>query len=229
MLKINRLETHDRYQHFMQDQSEGLAQGAEACLKTHPIAIAIQQRSPYVYLFAHPRTADDGVTKRMLWQPRISRPSPQTNSYLFRAQSNTDLIEICWLLPPREMWKEFEKGKGGDLLDHLLPSYARLLNSFTIFPGGRVGFLGGGQTECYAPLTLSFVRDQFSIIGHFEDCAIDVIPFLDTFFSLGRVGVEVVEHLRDGDGFLLLRESLTDQHFHGCATVTNFLLHQNLH
>lgn len=111
MLKINRLETHDRYQHFMQDQSEGLAQGAEACLKTHPIAIAIQQRSPYVYLFAHPRTADDGVTKRMLWQPRISRPSPQTNSYLFRAQSNTDLIEICWLLPPREMWKEFEKGK----------------------------------------------------------------------------------------------------------------------
>lgn len=110
-MKIDRLETHDRYEHFMQDQSEGLAKGAEECLKTNPISLAIQEKSPYVYLFAHPRTADDGVSKRMLWQPRISRPLPQTNSYLFRAQSRTDLIEICWLLPPREMWSEYEIGK----------------------------------------------------------------------------------------------------------------------
>lgn len=111
VLKVDRLETHDRYKHFMQDQSEGLAKGAETCLKTNPIALAIQQKSPYVYLFAHPRTADDGVTKRMLWQARISRPTPQTNSYLFRAISNSDLIEICWLLPPREMWDQYESGK----------------------------------------------------------------------------------------------------------------------
>jgi hypothetical protein len=46
----------------------------------------------------------------MIWQARISRPRPQTNSYLFRAKSNTDIIEICWLLPPKETWKQYEKG-----------------------------------------------------------------------------------------------------------------------
>ena len=47
----------------------------------------------------------------MLWQPRLTRPKAQTNSYLFRAQSNSDVIEVCWLLPPREMWDQYSKGK----------------------------------------------------------------------------------------------------------------------
>jgi len=46
----------------------------------------------------------------MLWQPRLTKPTAQTNSYLFRAQSNTDILEICWLLPPREMWAQYKKG-----------------------------------------------------------------------------------------------------------------------
>ncbi len=109
-MKLNRLETHDRYKHFINDQWEMVSKGAEQCLKENPDSLAIQQKCPYVYLFAHPRTADDGVTKRLLWQPRISRPKPQTNSYCFRAQSNTDLIEVCWLLPPNEMWDQYEEG-----------------------------------------------------------------------------------------------------------------------
>ena len=76
-----------------------------------PFSLAIQEKCPYVYMFAHPRTADDGITKRMLWDPRISRPAPQTNSYLFRAQSKSDIIEVCWILPPREMWDSYGKGK----------------------------------------------------------------------------------------------------------------------
>lgn len=110
-MKINRLETHDRLQHLVKDQSANIFQGAEDCLKKNPDSLAIQEKSPYVYLFAHPRTADDGVTKRMLWQPRLSVPEAQTNSYLFRAMSKTDVIEIIWLIPPKEMWAQYEKGK----------------------------------------------------------------------------------------------------------------------
>ncbi len=109
-MKLNRLETHDRLQHFVKDQSLNIFQGAEDCLKKNPDSLAIQEKSPYIYIFAHPRTADDGVTKRMLWQPRLSIPKAQTNSYLFRALSHSDLIQIVWMIPPREMWSQYDKG-----------------------------------------------------------------------------------------------------------------------
>jgi hypothetical protein len=109
-MKINRLETHDRLLHFKKDQSSNIFQGAEDCLKKNEDSLFLQSKSPYVYIFAHPRTCDDGVTKKMYWQPRLKKPESQTNSYLFRAISNTDLIEICWLLPPREMWSQYEEG-----------------------------------------------------------------------------------------------------------------------
>lgn len=110
-MKINRLETHDRLQHFVKDQSVNIFQGAEDCLKKNPDSLAIQEKSPYIYLFAHPRTSDDGLSKRMLWQPRLSIPKAQTNSYLFRAISKSDIIEVIWLIPPREMWPQYDKGK----------------------------------------------------------------------------------------------------------------------
>lgn len=109
-MKLNRLETHDRLQHFIKDQSEIMAKGIQDCLKVNPLSLAIQDRSPYIYIFGHPRTADDGVNKRMLWQPRLTKPQAQTNSYLFRAQSKTDLLQICWCLPPEEMWSQYQKG-----------------------------------------------------------------------------------------------------------------------
>ncbi len=109
-MKLNRLETHDRLQHFKQDQSINIAHGAEECLKHNRLSIGLQQHSPYIYLFAHPRTADDGVTKKMYWQPRLCKPLAQTNSYLFRAISKTDQMEVCWLLPPEEMWSQYDKG-----------------------------------------------------------------------------------------------------------------------
>lgn len=108
-MKLNRLETHDRLVHFVKDQSQTIWQGAEECLKKNPDSLRMQEKSPYIYVFAHPRTADDGVTKRLLWQPRLTRPKSQSNSYLFRAISKTDLIEVCWLIPPRELWKQFRK------------------------------------------------------------------------------------------------------------------------
>lgn len=110
-MKLNVLEAHDRLKYLIKDQSSNIFQGAEDCLKKNPLSLAIQEKSPYVYIFAHPRTADDGVNKRLLWQPRLSIPEAQTNSYLFRAISNTDMIEVVWMLPPKELWKQYENGK----------------------------------------------------------------------------------------------------------------------
>ncbi len=109
-MKINRLETHDRLQHLKKDQALNLSQGCEDCLKRNSLSLSLQHHSPYIYIFAHPRTSDDGVTKRMLWQARLSRPSAQTNSYLFRAQSHSDIVEVCWMIPPMEMWDQYRKG-----------------------------------------------------------------------------------------------------------------------
>lgn len=109
-MKINRLETHDRLSHFKEDQSANVFKGAEECLKSNEDSLFYQDHSPYVYLYAHPRTEENG-DKCLYWQPRLTRPIPSENSYLFRAQSKTDTIEVCWIIPPKPLWPEFEKGK----------------------------------------------------------------------------------------------------------------------
>ena len=107
-MKVNVLEAHDRLKHLIKDQSANIFQGAEDCLKKNPLSLAIQEKSPYLYIFAHPRTADDGVNKRLFWQPRLSIPESQSNSYLFRAISHTDLIEVVWMIPPKELWGQLK-------------------------------------------------------------------------------------------------------------------------
>lgn len=116
-MKLNRLETHDRLEHFIKDQSQNIWMGAEECMKKNSLSLQLQDRSPYIYIFAHPRTDDDGVTKRMLWQPRLTKPKAQTNSYLFRAISKTDVVEVCWLLPPEDLWPQYKRG---NLTEHEL-------------------------------------------------------------------------------------------------------------
>lgn len=120
-MKLNRLETHDRLKHLIKDQSVNIFKGAEDCLKRNPLSLAIQEKSPYVYLFAHPRTDDTGTKKRMLWQPRLSIPKAQSNSYLFRAISKSDLIEVCWILPAKELWGQYEKG---NVTEHYLTQWS---------------------------------------------------------------------------------------------------------
>lgn len=109
-MKVNRLEAHDRLEYLIKDQSKSIQQGAEDCLKKNPLSLSYQTRSPYIYLFAHPRTHDDGVTKVMYWEPRLTKPLAQSNSYLFRAKSHSDNIEVCWMLPPEEMWGQYKPG-----------------------------------------------------------------------------------------------------------------------
>jgi hypothetical protein len=108
-MKIDRLETHDRLQHFKKDQNDSIMEGLNTCLKHNPLSIALQERSSYIYVFAHPRTREDGV-KAMYWQPRLSKPSAQTNSYLFRVKSFSDECEIMWMIPATELWGQYDKG-----------------------------------------------------------------------------------------------------------------------
>jgi hypothetical protein len=72
--------------------------------------LAIQEKSPYVYIFGHARTSDNGIDKVLYWQPRLSIPSAAENSYLFRAISNTDIIEVVWIIPPKVTWPQYKKG-----------------------------------------------------------------------------------------------------------------------
>ena len=102
-MNVDRLETHDRYEHFTKQNFS-----IEACCQN-----LIDQRPfgdvPF-YIFAHARTDDDGVTKRLIWQPRLTKPKAQTNSMLFKAYPGTDIIKIIWMLPVREMWGQYGKG-----------------------------------------------------------------------------------------------------------------------
>ncbi len=104
MIKINRLDAHDRLLHF-QKQEFSISDCCADLIKKAPFG-----NHPF-YIFAHPRTDEDGVTKRLIWQPRLTKPTAQTNSMLFKAYPGTDILKIIWIIPAREMWGQYEKGK----------------------------------------------------------------------------------------------------------------------
>ncbi|CAB4164596.1 hypothetical protein UFOVP816_50 [uncultured Caudovirales phage] len=103
-MKVNILDAHDRFQH-LKKQSFNIGECCQDLINQRPFG-----EHPF-YIFAHARTADDGVTKRMIWQPRLTKPRAQTNSMLFKAYPGSDNIKIIWMIPERSMWKQYEKGK----------------------------------------------------------------------------------------------------------------------
>lgn len=104
MIKIDRLDAHDRYKHFT-TQNFSIEECCQNLIDQKPFG-----NHPF-YIWAHARTNDDGVSKRIIWQPRLTRPTPQTNSMLFKAYPGTDVIKICWIIPAREMWPTYMKGQ----------------------------------------------------------------------------------------------------------------------
>lgn len=103
-MKVNYLETHDRLSHFTK-QSFDIAECCQDLINQRPFG-----NYPF-YIFAHARTDDDGVTKRLIWQPRLTKPSAQTNSMLFKAYPTTDLVKVIWMIPDRALWDQFKKGQ----------------------------------------------------------------------------------------------------------------------
>ena len=63
-MKINPLDAHDRLKHF-NNQDFDIGQCCQDLINKRPFG-----NHPF-YIFAHPRTADDGVTKILIWQPRL--------------------------------------------------------------------------------------------------------------------------------------------------------------
>jgi hypothetical protein len=102
-LPIDRLETHDRYQSFTK-QDFSIAECCQDIINKRPFG-----NYPF-YIFAHPRTDDDGITKRMLWQPRLTKPKAQTNSMLFKAYPGSDVVNVIWIIPDRPLWPQYKKG-----------------------------------------------------------------------------------------------------------------------
>jgi len=103
-MKISRIDAHDRFEHFKK-QDFSISECCQDLINQKPFG-----DHPF-YIFAHTRTDDDGVTKRLIWQPRLTKPKAQSNSMLFKAYPGTDIIKILWMLPAREMWSQYEKGK----------------------------------------------------------------------------------------------------------------------
>ncbi len=103
-MKIDLLDAHDRLKHFKKHNHS-----IDECCQ-HLIDQAPFGNRPF-YIFAHSRTDDDGVKTRMIWQPRLTRPKAQTNSMLFKGHPGTDVIKVIWIIPKRELWQQFEKGK----------------------------------------------------------------------------------------------------------------------
>lgn len=106
-MKIERLETHDRFESFTKKdstQSKDISECVQDIVNQRPFG-----NHPF-YIFSHSRTDDDGVTKRLIHQPRLTKPKAQTNSMLFRAYPGTDVIKIIWMIPDRAMWAQYKKG-----------------------------------------------------------------------------------------------------------------------
>jgi hypothetical protein len=102
-MKINLLETHDRYQ-YLTRQSFDIAQCCQDLINQRPFG-----NHPF-YIFAHARTHEDNANKRLIWQPRLTKPKAQTNSMLFKAYPGTDLLKVIWMIPARELWNQYKKG-----------------------------------------------------------------------------------------------------------------------
>ncbi len=102
-MKIDILDAHDRLQHFTK-QNFSISECCQNLIDQRPFG-----DHPF-YIFAHARTDDDGVTKRLIWQPRLTRPKSQTNSMLFKAYPGSDNIKIIWMIPDRHIWKQYQYG-----------------------------------------------------------------------------------------------------------------------
>ncbi len=102
-MKINRLDAHDRLLHLTK-QSFNIGECCQNLIDQRPFG------DHAFYIFAHARTDDDGVTKRLIWQPRLTKPKAQENSMLFKAYPGKDTLKVIWMIPARELWKQYGKG-----------------------------------------------------------------------------------------------------------------------
>lgn len=103
-MKVNLLETDDRFKHFT-SSDYGTNKFAKEIVESKPFG-----DNPY-YLFVHTRQQDTTLNHRTIWQPRMLKPIPQLNSMLFRIAKGSSDFQVIWIIPPVELWPEFDAGK----------------------------------------------------------------------------------------------------------------------
>ena len=103
-MKVNLLETDDRFLHF-KAQDFGTNATAKKIVDSKPFG-----DNPY-YIFVHTRQTDTTLDHRVIWQPRMIKPIPQLNSMLFRVPRGGGDFQVIWIIPPVEIWREFDKGQ----------------------------------------------------------------------------------------------------------------------
>ena len=103
VMNVNRLDAHDRLTYFKKQQFN-IAECCQDLINKRPFG------DHAFYIFAHARTEDDGGTKRLIWQPRLTKPKAQTNSMLFKVYPGSDNVKVIWMIPSPEMWPQFQKG-----------------------------------------------------------------------------------------------------------------------
>lgn len=103
-MKIDPLDAHDRLVYLNKTEALNIDECCQDLIKKRPFG-----NHPF-YIFVHPRTEDDGVNKRLIWQDRLTKPVAQTNSMLFKAYPGSDEVKILWIIPPREMWGQYKIG-----------------------------------------------------------------------------------------------------------------------
>lgn len=109
-MKVNRHEVHDRLDHFLEDQRDTIQKGIEDCIYRNPMAQQLLEYSSYIYIRISARTADDGVTKRMLYEPLLVKPLSSPNAMLIRYEKYKDILEILWNIPDERYVDQFTEG-----------------------------------------------------------------------------------------------------------------------
>lgn len=102
-MKIHKLDAHDRYEHFTK-QNFDIGECCQDLINQRPFG------DHSFYIFAHTRTEEDGATKRLIWQPRLTKPLAETNSMLFKAYPGKEDIKVIWMIPDRAMWAQYQIG-----------------------------------------------------------------------------------------------------------------------
>lgn len=120
-MKINRLDTHDRLKHFV-NQDFDIGNNCQEIIDkrpfgSHPFYIFVHKRSidpqerVALYMKGYYPSIGETPNARIIWQPRLTKPEMQTNSMLFKGYPGKDTVKVIWILPAEELWKSFEEGQ----------------------------------------------------------------------------------------------------------------------
>lgn len=131
-MKISILDAHDRFS-FLVKQDFSIGKCCQDLINQRPFG------EHAFYIFCHSRAIEmderialfnedlrmslidltykrkyhrleDVPTHRFIWQPRLTKPSAQSNSMLFKVYPGSDNIKVIWMIPARELWGQYKKG-----------------------------------------------------------------------------------------------------------------------